>query len=449
MNLLTTLSDAASQIASWVNLPTYSYVRALWMPDPYIEGFAPLRFAVPLGPNYLPIWIDHFFIEKQLYMSQTFIVQWFLIRSVLIHVILFYQMIFGWRLQLGYFLQFNPYGFPLSVLWDMTDPLYNGFVGVFPIAYGMDPNPLITLCIMGVTLDYLKFLAYSLPYTAKDLKFEETYGQALSKIADLEESRNTVGGRGDLDKPRSYYFSTYYEGIPSYYLDNHKPVPNKLLESYWFGSGENSPAIAEYLLKAYPAEIEVRPDMLRLREIEELLLEKDPLLKGRKLPPIKDEFPSYPVTDELENLMRQAIIRNRPIFEERFASKYRTEQGLVKFLRRQLKKYYPNSVLNMQTSEQQIGEQKQLAMQTHTKPEIINHLEKISGKTISHTLIPEDTQIQHELVSKVKNPDAIAKGLGLTELIASSSSESSLFDVYNVLNSQTSDLLEKFFFSKH
>ena len=68
MNLLTTLSDAASQIASWVNRPTYSYVRALWMPDPYIEGFAPLRFAVPLGPNYLPIWIDHFFIEKQLYM---------------------------------------------------------------------------------------------------------------------------------------------------------------------------------------------------------------------------------------------------------------------------------------------------------------------------------------------------------------------------------------------
>ena len=69
---------------------------------------------------------------------------------------------------------------------------------------------------------------------------------------------------------RNSYFSTYYEGIPSYYLDNHKPVPNKLLESYWFGSGENSPAIVEYLLKAYPAEIEVRPDMLRLREIEEL-----------------------------------------------------------------------------------------------------------------------------------------------------------------------------------
>lgn len=449
MNLLTTLSDAASQIASWVNLPTYSYVRALWMPDPYIEGFAPLRFAVPLGPNYLPIWMDHFFIEKQLYMNQTFIVQWFLIRSVLLHVILFYQMIFGWRLQLGYFLQFNPYALPLSILWDMTDPLYNGFVGVFPIAYGMDPNPLITLCIMGATLDYLKFLAYSLPYLEKDLKFEDAYGQALSKIADLEESRNTIGGRGDLEKPRAYYFSTYYEGIPSYYLDNHKPVPNKLLESYWFGSGENSPAIVEYLLKAYPAEIEVRPDMLRLREIEELLLEKDPLLKGRKLPSIKDEFPSYPVTDELEKLMRQAIIRNRPIFEERFASRYRTEQGLVRFLRRQLKKHYPNSVLNVQTSEQQIVEQKQLALQTYAKPSLTNHLEQVSEKTISHNLITDDTRISHELVSKVKNTDEIVKGLGLTELIASSSSESSLFDIYNVLNSQTSSLLEKFFLSKH
>jgi hypothetical protein len=45
----------------------FGMVRHLWMPEPYVEGYSPLRYSVTTSPTFLPVWLDHFLLKKSLF----------------------------------------------------------------------------------------------------------------------------------------------------------------------------------------------------------------------------------------------------------------------------------------------------------------------------------------------------------------------------------------------
>jgi len=439
----------------------FGMVRHLWMPEPFVEGYPPLRYSVTTSPSFLPIWLDHFFIEKNLYLKDGFMQQWLYVKAWIVLAALYYQKLINLRFSLGFLLQINPYVPPLSGLWFVTDWGINALSGFIPISRGMDFNPILFSGLLGYFIDSTRSLTYGLPYTKEDLRISPEYGSQLAAITGETKRRfMQVEPVSEITTDR-YLFKYYFEGIPSYYLKTNTELPEGLLKEYWFES-INGPAIVRYLLDTYPT-IDIRPQFLRDRQVDEFLAQYDPLMKDQTLPSIKEKYYYYDIKEEhlpliRETLDRWALDKRIPINEEtlKLGRQKKLEYAIaekkieiVNVLPIKEAKEILNSFHNQ--SNQEIL--KKIDEQTYNRlfPKIdlltTNQIFTHTNGTLLKKL-GTDNQIQtSEMV--VNNSQILNGNLNIPELLAVSNSDFLVYNLYQNTDISLNNLIQTLFSITH
>ena len=138
------------------------------------------------------------------------------------------------RAALWWWLMFNPYQQPFNTLRILTEWYLTALTGIFPIIIGIDIGPTIAITILGVLLDLLNRLVFTMPYLPSE-------GEKFT-IANLEQLNNPnladiVSKIGEDVTVFRYLPSLWYK----------YSIPNTLRE-YWYNK---KPEILQYFLKNY------------------------------------------------------------------------------------------------------------------------------------------------------------------------------------------------------
>ena len=431
----------------------FGMVRHLWMPEPFVEGYPPLIYSVPTNPSFLPLWLDHFFIEKNLYLQNGFMQQWLYTKAWIVLAALYYQKLVNLRFSLGFLLQVNPYMPPLSGLWFVTDWGINALSGFIPISRGMDFNPILFSALLGYFIDSTRTLTYALPYTQEDLKISDEYGEQLAQITGDEKRRFMQVQPVSEFTTNEYLFKYYFEGIPSYYLKTNSELPEGLLRQYWFGS-VNGPAVIRYLLDTYP-NVDIRPQFLRDRQVDEFLAQYDPLMKGKLLPSIEDKYYYYPLKEEHLPLIREtldkwALDKRIPVNEQTInigrqkKLEYAVAEKRIEILNTtpiKEAKEILNSFKNQSNEEILKEVDKESYNRLFLKTELLNN-NGIDEHRLDQTLnrLEKDNSIQ-----MLKNSGIVNENLNLPELLALSDSDLSIYQIYHGLDNQLNNIVDILF----
>lgn len=155
------------------------------------------------------------------------------------------------RLNLSWFIIFNPYTQPWDTLRTLTDWWLNFLSGGLPLIIGIDYAGSIATSIVGFVIDFLRTLAITIPYRPNE-------GQLL-----------TADDIKNLDDPELVELLKRYGGelrlfnkLPSIWIES--SIPNNLRE-YWLNK---EPYITEFLIKNYYEDFGV--DFLPNRLIKQL-----------------------------------------------------------------------------------------------------------------------------------------------------------------------------------
>ena len=138
------------------------------------------------------------------------------------------------RAALWWWLMFNPYQQPFNTLRVLTEWYLTALTGIFPIIVGIDIGPTIAITILGVMLDLLNRLVFTMPYLPSE-------GEKFS-IVNLEQLDNPA--LADLISKIGQDI-TVFRYLPSLWYKY--PIPDTLRE-YWYNK---KPEILEYFLKNY------------------------------------------------------------------------------------------------------------------------------------------------------------------------------------------------------
>jgi len=138
------------------------------------------------------------------------------------------------RAALWWWLMFNPYQQPFNTLRILTEWYLTALTGIFPIIIGIDIGPTIAITILGVILDFLNRLVFTMPYLPSE-------GEKFT-IATLDQLNNST--LADLISKIGEDV-TVFRFLPSLWYKY--SIPNSLRE-YWY---EKKPEILQYFLKSY------------------------------------------------------------------------------------------------------------------------------------------------------------------------------------------------------
>ena len=156
------------------------------------------------------------------------------------------------RAALWWWLMFNPYQQPFNTLRLLTEWYLTALTGVFPIIIGIDIGPTVAITALGVILDLLNRLVFTMPYLPSE-------GEKFS-LYNLEQ----------LDNPALADLMTkigeniiVFRYLPSLWYKY--PIPDSL-RVYWYNK---KPEILEYFLKNYGnLEIDFLPDRILQTEYQ-------------------------------------------------------------------------------------------------------------------------------------------------------------------------------------
>jgi len=156
------------------------------------------------------------------------------------------------RAALWWWLMFNPYQQPFNTLRILTEWYLTALTGIFPIIMGIDIGPTIAITALGVLLDLLNRLVFTLPYLPSEgEKFNITNLDQLDNPA-LADLISKIGE--DV---------TVFRYLPSLWYKY--PIPDTLRE-YWYNK---KPEILQYFLKNYEnLGIDFLPDQILQSEYE-------------------------------------------------------------------------------------------------------------------------------------------------------------------------------------
>lgn len=138
------------------------------------------------------------------------------------------------RAALWWWLMFNPYQQPFNTLRILTEWYLTALTGIFPIIIGIDIGPTIAITILGVILDFLNRLVFTMPYLPSE-------GEKFT-IATLDQLNNST--LADLISKIGEDV-TVFRFLPSLWYKY--SIPNSLRE-YWY---DKKPEILQYFLKSY------------------------------------------------------------------------------------------------------------------------------------------------------------------------------------------------------
>jgi len=155
------------------------------------------------------------------------------------------------RINFSWFIIFNPYQQPFDTLRTLTDWWLNMLSGGLPLILGIDYSGTIATMISGFVADFLRTLAFTLPYRVDE-------GQLLNAedIQNLEDPELTRLLERYGDQIRLFH------KLPAVWVEH--PIPNNLRE-YWLNK---RPYITEFLIKNYYEDLGV--DFLPNRLLKQL-----------------------------------------------------------------------------------------------------------------------------------------------------------------------------------
>ena len=138
------------------------------------------------------------------------------------------------RAALWWWLMFNPYQQPFNTLRILTEWYLTSLTGIFPIIMGIDIGPTIAITALGVLLDLLNRLVFTMPYLPS------------------EGEKFTINDLAQLDNPALADLVskigedvTVFRYLPSLWYKYQ--IPDDLRE-YWY---VKKPEILQYFLKNY------------------------------------------------------------------------------------------------------------------------------------------------------------------------------------------------------
>ena len=138
------------------------------------------------------------------------------------------------RAALWWWLMFNPYQQPFNTLRILTEWYLTSLTGIFPIIMGIDIGPTIAITALGVLLDLLNRLVFTMPYLPS------------------EGEKFTINDLAQLDNPALADLVskigedvTVFRYLPSLWYKYQ--IPDDLRE-YWY---IKKPEILQYFLKNY------------------------------------------------------------------------------------------------------------------------------------------------------------------------------------------------------
>ena len=138
------------------------------------------------------------------------------------------------RAALWWWLMFNPYQQPFNTLRILTEWYLTSLTGIFPIIMGIDIGPTIAITALGVLLDLLNRLVFTMPYLPS------------------EGEKFTINDLAQLDNPALADLVskigedvTVFRYLPSLWYKYQ--IPDNLRE-YWY---IKKPEILQYFLKNY------------------------------------------------------------------------------------------------------------------------------------------------------------------------------------------------------
>ena len=141
------------------------------------------------------------------------------------------------RAAMWWWLMFNPYQQPFNTLRILTEWYLTALTGIFPIIIGIDIGPTVAITGLGVLLDLLNRLVFTMPYLPSE-------GEKFS-INDLDKLDNPalaelISQLGEDVKIFRYLPSLWYK----------YPIPDGLRE-YWYNK---KPEILQYFFE-FPARL--------------------------------------------------------------------------------------------------------------------------------------------------------------------------------------------------
>lgn len=161
------------------------------------------------------------------------------------------------RAALWWWLMFNPYQQPFNTLRVITEWYLTGFTGVFPVILGIDMGPALALGLLGLSLDLLNKLVFTMPYLP-------TEGERFS-LTNLEILEQDNPSLADLIRKIGEDVIVF-RYLP--YLWYKNPIPDDLRE-YWYNK---KPEILRYFIENYGnLEIDFLPNRILQNEYEKHL----------------------------------------------------------------------------------------------------------------------------------------------------------------------------------
>jgi uncharacterized protein YggT (Ycf19 family) len=159
------------------------------------------------------------------------------------------------RAALWWWLMFNPYQQPFNTLRILTEWYLTSLTGIFPIIMGIDIGPTIAITAIGVLLDLLNRLVFTMPYLPSEgEKFSITNLHQLDNPALID----LISKTGEDITVFRYLPSLWYK----------YPIPD-YLRDYWYNK---KPEILQYFLKNYGnLGIDFLPDKVLKSEYHNLL----------------------------------------------------------------------------------------------------------------------------------------------------------------------------------
>jgi len=150
------------------------------------------------------------------------------------------------RAAMWWWLMFNPYQQPFNTLRILTEWYLTALTGIFPIILGIDIGPTVAITALGILLDLLNRLVFTMPYLPSE-------GEKFT-IAELDQLDNPaladiIGKLGEDVTVFRYLPSLWYK----------YPIPDSIRE-YWY---TKKPEILEYFSKNYAnLQIDFLPDRI-------------------------------------------------------------------------------------------------------------------------------------------------------------------------------------------
>merc|ERR1711862_126747 len=145
-----------------------------------------------------------------------------------------FRILYEIRAALWWWLTFNPYQQPFNTLRILTEWYLTSLTGIFPIIMGIDIGPTIAITALGVLLDLLNRLVFTMPYLPS------------------EGEKFTINDLAQLDNPALADLVskigedvTVFRYLPSLWYKYQ--IPDNLRE-YWY---IKKPEILQYFLKNY------------------------------------------------------------------------------------------------------------------------------------------------------------------------------------------------------